>query len=144
MASSQDWQSPAPSQFPISRRISLYSTLYLQLHVNQRIESQLPSCLPPNRPLPSTPLISHDFSLQVYLQTRSITASQGISEVTITASKCISKLARLRPPSSHDHGLHLHLQTRSMTASRCISQLPRWRPPSTSLMNDGGCMAIQG
>jgi len=36
------------------------------------------------------------------------------------ASKCISKLARLRPASSHDHGLHVHLQTRSITASKYI------------------------
>ena len=61
---------------------------------------------------------------------------------TIMASKCISKLARLRPPSSHDHGLQMHLQTRSITAfkciseftitaSKCISTLARLRPPSS-------------
>jgi len=38
-----------------------------QLQVNQWIESQLPSRLPPNRPLPSTLLISLDYSLQVHL-----------------------------------------------------------------------------
>jgi hypothetical protein len=39
---------------------------------------------------------------------------------SITASECISKLARLRPPSSHDHGLQMHLQTRSIMASKYI------------------------
>jgi hypothetical protein len=82
--------------------------------------------------------------LQVLVQSRSI-----------TASKCISKLARLRPPISHNHGLQVHLQTRSITdskcisnsldygvqvylqtrsitASKCISKLARSRPPSES------------
>jgi len=44
-----------------------------------------------------------DHSLQVHLQTCSI-----------TASKCISKL--------HDLSLQMHLQTRSITASKCISE----------------------
>jgi len=60
-------------------------------------------------------------------------------------SKCISKLDRSRHPSSHDHGLQVHLQTRSITASKCISEfnlisaskrIPKlaWsRPPSVSL-----------
>jgi len=80
-------------------------------------------------------------SLQLYLQTR-----------LITASKCISKLARSRPtgasPNLLDHGLQLYLQThmitaskfsrswppsvylqtRSITASGCISKLTRSRP----------------
>jgi len=42
------------------------------------------------------------------------------------ASKCIYKLARLRPPSespnSLGHGLKVHLQTLSITASECISE----------------------
>jgi len=67
-----------------------------------------------------------------------------VQSCSITASKCISKLARLRPPSSHDHGLQVHLQTRSIMASKCISQLARSRPPSTSLMSDSGCTEIQG
>jgi hypothetical protein len=37
-------------------------------------------------------------------------------------SKCISKLDRSRRSSSHDHGLQVHLQTRSITASKCISE----------------------
>jgi len=49
-----------------------------------------------------------------------------------TASKYSSKLVRLRPPSTHDHGLQVHPQTRSVTASKCISKLARLRPPSAS------------
>jgi len=49
-----------------------------------------------------------------------------------TASKYSSKLVRLGPPSSHDHGLQVHLQTRSITASKCISKLARLRPPRPS------------
>jgi len=49
-----------------------------------------------------------------------------------TGSKYSSELARLRPPSSHNHGLQVHLQTRSITASKCISKLARLRPPSAS------------
>jgi hypothetical protein len=60
--------------------------------------------------------------LQVLLQSRSI-----------TASKCISKLARSQPPSvslnSHDYGL----QVRTITASKCISKLARSQPSSVSL-----------
>ena len=92
-----------------------------QLQVNQWIESQLPLWLPPNQLLPNTPPISLDHSLQVHYQTRSIAASQCISELMITALKCISKLAPLQPPGSRDHGLQLHLQTRAITASKCIS-----------------------
>jgi len=66
-------------------------------------------------------LSSLDLGLQVHLQTRSI-----------TASKCISKLARLRPASSHDHGLQVHLQTHSIPASKCISEFIRSLSPSAS------------
>jgi len=74
--------------------------------------------------------------LQVLVQSRSI-----------TASKCISKLARSRPPSvstnSLQHGLQVHLsstldlglpvhvQTRAIAASECISKLAPLRPPSS-------------
>ena len=68
----------------------------------------------------------------MHLQTRSITASQCISEFMITASKCISKLARLRPRSSHDYVVQMLLQTRSITASNCITNLARSRPQSAS------------
>jgi len=50
---------------------------------------------------------------------------------SITASKCISKLARSRPrsasPNSLDHILQVYL---SITASKCISKLARSQPPS--------------
>ena len=104
---------PHPSSFSSlgGCRCTQLST-FPQLQVHQWIESQLPSRLPPNRPLPSTPPISLDHSLQVHLQSRSITASQCMSEFTIMASKCISKLARSPPPSSSlhslDHGCHVH------------------------------------
>jgi len=38
----------------------------------------------------------------------------GLQVCTIQASQCISKVARLGPPSSHCHGLHLNLQTHSI------------------------------
>jgi len=113
-ASSQDRQSPAPSQFLI------------QLQVNQSIESQLPSRLPQNRPPPSTPPISLDHSQQVPLQTRSGTSSE-----------CISGFTRSRPwsvcPNSLDYGLQVHLWVHSISVSKCISNLARSWPPSASL-----------
>jgi len=67
---------------------------------------------------------------------------------SIMACKCISKLARSRPPNasrnSLDRGLQVHLQTRSIAASKCISEFnlisaskcisdfTRSRPPSAS------------
>jgi len=87
-----------------------------------------------HQPPPSTRPISLDHSLQVHLQTRSVTASE-----------CISKLAWSRPPgaflSSLDHTPQVHLQTRSIMASKCISRLrsitackfARSSPPSAYL-----------
>ena len=50
----------------------------------------------------------------------------------IMASKCISKLAQLQPPSLHDHGLQVaYLQTRSITATKCIPNLAQSGPPSS-------------
>jgi len=53
------------------------------------------------------------------------------------ASKYSSNLAQSRPPSvspnSLNHGLQVHLQTRSITTSKCISKLTQSRPPSASL-----------
>jgi len=47
----------------------------------------------------------------------------------LTASKYSSNIARSWPPSaspnSLDHGLQVHLQTRSITASECISEFTR-------------------
>jgi len=90
------------------------------------VESQLlsrlpPELLPPNRPPLNTRPILLDHGLQVHLHTPSI-----------TASKCISKLARLRPPRPHYHGLPVHLQRCSITVSKCISKLARLWPQSVS------------
>jgi len=94
-----------------------------QLRVDQWIESQLLSRLPPKLPPvdwppPCTPPISLDHGLQVHIQTSSI-----------TASKCISKLAQSQPPSvfpnSHDYGHQVYLQTHTITAFKCISKLAR-------------------
>ena len=63
---------------------------------------------------PSVCLNTLDYGLQVHLLTPSI-----------TVSKCISKLARLQPPSSHDHGLQVHLQTGSITAWEYIFKVCR-------------------
>jgi len=70
---------------------------------------------------PSASPISLNHGLQVHLQTRSI-----------TASKCISKLARLLPASSHEHRLQVHLQARSITILECISKFTRSLHPSVS------------
>jgi len=60
----------------------------------------------------------------VYLQTHSITRSEYLSN-----------LAQSRPPSvspnSLNHGLQVHLQTRSITASMCISRLAGFWPASS-------------
>ena len=54
----------------------------------------------------------------------------------IADSKCISKLARSRPPSvspnSLDRGLQVHLQCRLIMTSNYISKLTRLCPPSAS------------
>jgi len=90
------------------------------------------SSLTSSRP-PSASPNSLDHSLQVHLQTRSITAS---------------KFARSRPPSaslsSLDPALQVHLWVHSISASKCISELAWSRPPSTSLMSNGGCAEIHG
>ena len=55
---------------------------------------------------------------------------------SISPSKCISKLAQLRPPrasqSSHDFGLWVNLWVQSTSASKCISKLAWSWPPSAS------------
>jgi len=58
----------------------------------------------------------------MYLQTRSI-----------TASKCISKLAQSRPRSVSPDSLDSGLQVRTIMASKCISKLARSWPLSASL-----------
>jgi len=81
---------------------------------------------------PSASPYSVDHGLQVHLQTHSITP-QSVSLNSLdydlqvhlrtylnTASKCISKLTRLQPPSSHDHGLQVNIQIALITASKQI------------------------
>ena len=46
--------------------------------------------------------------------------------------KCISRPARLRPPSSHDHGFKVHLRIHSITISECISNFTRSGHPAVS------------
>jgi len=66
---------------------------------------------------PSESPNSLNHGLQVHLHSRSI-----------TATKCISKLARLKPPSLQHHGLQVHLHTRTIVASKCITNLARSLP----------------
>jgi hypothetical protein len=89
-----------------------------QLQVNQWMECQLPSCLPLELPPPSTYPILLSHGLQVQFQTCSITPSKCIS----------SKLAWSRPPSSHDQGLQVHLESHTIMASKPV----RLWPPSVS------------
>ena len=74
-----------------------------QWRVNQWIESQLPSCLPPKQPPSdwppqSTPPIPLDHGPPVHRYTCSI-----------IVSKYISKFLQLWPPSSFDHSLQVYL-----------------------------------
>ena len=153
---------PLPARFPsLGGWCFTQLSTFPQLQVNQWIECQLPLHHPPNWLLRSTPPILVDHSLQVHLQTCSITASQCISEFTqswspiasptslnhdlqvhlhtrsIVGSQWISKLALSRPPSaslsSLDFGLQVHLQTRLIMASECISEFTQSCPPSASL-----------
>jgi len=103
-----------------------------QLQINQWIESQLPLRLPPNPLPPSTPPILVNHSLQVHLQTRSVTVSECISKFTPSRSRSAS-------PKSLDHGLPVDLQTLLITASKCISELTKYRSPiaSPNLLDHG-------
>jgi len=65
-----------------------------------------------------------DYGLQVHLQTHSI-----------TASKCISRLARLRHSSLHDHSIHVHLKTHSFMAWKFA---PLWPPSASPISLDHG------
>jgi hypothetical protein len=67
---------------------------------------------------------SLDYSLQVYLQTLSIFASQ-----------CICQLSRWQPPSLHNHYLQVHLQTCLIPASKCLSKLTQLPSPSVPLIS---------
>jgi len=54
--------------------------------------------------------------------------SQHQAPHLLTASKYLYKLARLQPPSSHPHGLHVHLQSRLIM----VTKLTWLWPPSVS------------
>jgi len=64
---------------------------------------------------------SLDYSLNVHLQTRSITACKFARSWPTSSS-----------PNSLAQGLQVYLQTRSITISECISKFTRSRPPSVS------------
>jgi len=68
---------------------------------------------------PSASVSSLNLGLQVRLQTRSITASQCISQFTPSRPPTAS-------PNSINPGLPMHLQPRSITASKSIVQERRW------------------
>jgi len=78
-----------------------------------------------NWPPPITCSMLLDHSLQVCRKARSIAVSKFAWSWT---PKCISKLAHSRPPSSDNHGHHVHVQTRSITASECISKFNQSQP----------------
>jgi len=92
---------------------------------------------------PSVSPSPHNHSLQVYLQIHSITAYKCISKLTRLwpatshshGLQCISKLAlsrsRSASVSSLDHGLQVYLQICSITASRSISKLAQLWPASS-------------
>jgi len=119
----------ASSPWELKGKVTLSHSHSYKL-TNWWIESRHPACRPSTaskystklaqlRPLSAFPN-SVNHSLQVNLQTRSI-----------TASKCISNLGRLRPPSSHHRGLQVYLKIRSITSSKCIPKLaPLWLPSS--------------
>jgi len=115
----------------------------LPLHISKLGRSQ------PSSPFPNS--LHH--GLQVYLQTRSILAckfaqlwppkcictvatwqppSAYLQTHSIMASKCISRLARLRSVCLHDHGLQLNLHVCSITTSEWICKFTRSRPPTAS------------
>jgi len=105
--------------------------------LNQWIQSQHPSCLPPKLPPPhwppaSTALFSLNHGLRVNLQTLLITPSTFahswppgayLQTHSIAASKSISKLARSQLPSVSPNFLHNGLQVRTIMGDNCISKL---------------------
>ena len=106
-----------PSTHPNSLDYGLQVHLQTRSIAASKCISKLTQSLPP-----SASRNSLNRGLQVHLQTRLITASKftrswppsaDLQTRSIVASKCISKLARSRPPSaspiSLDHGLQVHL-----------------------------------
>jgi len=132
-----------PSRPPSASPNSLYHGLQVLLWVHSILASKSISKLDRSRP-PSASPHSLDRGLQVYLQTRSITAwkfakswppSAYPHPRSITASKCISKYARLPPPSaspkSLDHGLGVYLWVHLIVIFRHSSNCSQ-APPTAS------------
>ena len=69
----------------------------------------------------------------MHLQTRRSRPPSASPNSSITASRCISHLARSGLPSVSPVSLDYCLQVRTIMASNCISKLARSRPPSASL-----------
>jgi len=107
---------------------------------------------------PSASPNSLDHCLQFYHQTGSIISSMfarswpwstspnsidyGLPVRMIVACKCISKLARLQSPSSHERGLQMHLQTQSIRNPEWISKFTRSGPRSVSLNTLDRCLIV--
>jgi len=103
---------PCCTQF--STFAKLWGHHWIHSHLPWRLQPELP---PPGRPSSSSPPLWHDHGLEEDVHTRSITASKSISE-----------LAQLRPPSALHYCLQVYLQTGSITASK----FARSWPPSAS------------
>jgi len=126
-----------PSYEAIHGRMSLH--LHCQDHpLNPQCSFTFRSASLPDRPPPSrttwelkakvTSSHSHGWELSI-----SWMESLQPARLRMTASKCLSNLARSRPPNSHHHGVQVHHRTHSITASQCISTLAWPWPQSASL-----------
>ena len=122
---------PLPGSIPsLGRPCCTQFSTFPQLQVNQWIESQLPSRLPPplqihDWPPPRTPpnLLNH--GLIAHLQWGSITASQCISEFTQSWPPIASS-------NSLDHSLPVNHWCNSMSVSNSVSNIARSWPQSVS------------
>ena len=70
-------------------------------------------------------------SIIIAAKRQPLTLDYNLKVYTLMASKCISKLNRLRPPNSLDRGLQVYLQSYWITPSKCISKLTRLRPSNS-------------
>jgi len=145
-ASLSRW-STAISQLSLRAQRSSHLVTSPQLQVNQLMKRVCTRGAVHRPPLITWPN-SHNYGLQVHLQTRMVTASklarsqpQGVSlksldyGLQVCISKWISKLARSLPPSVFPNSVDLSLQVHLKTAliSECISKFTWSRPPSASL-----------
>jgi hypothetical protein len=134
-ASSEDGRSPAPSKSFISQRMLLYSTPYIPTITSKPKNTVSVAIAPPHQSTASKycsilagssprseSLSTLDFGLNVYVQTRSIMASQCIStrDRSLPQSKSLSSL---------DLSLQVHLQTCSITSPDGISEFSGSRSP---------------